>query len=106
MMSSVDKLHKLYASTVPPVVWARSTGVEVLNELDTLKAGIISAAGGRSNANIVAGSPWEMVAGGVEALVSGTRVIGAVGTGLKSVAGGVLQRLARVASVYGKDKRE
>ncbi len=36
MMSAVDKLHKLYASTAPPVVWARSTGVEVLNELDRL----------------------------------------------------------------------
>jgi ubiquinone biosynthesis monooxygenase Coq6 len=103
-MSAVDKLHKLYASTVPPVVWARSTGVEVLNELDTLKAGIISAAGGRPSAGIVPGSPWGMVAGGVDALVSGTRI----GTGLKSVAGGILQQLARVASesVHGKDKRK
>jgi ubiquinone biosynthesis monooxygenase Coq6 len=103
MMSAVDKLHKLYASTVPPVVWARSTGVEVLNELDTLKAGIISAAGGRSSAGIVPSSPWEMAAGGVEALVNGTRVIG---TGLRSVGGGILQQLARVASVHGKDRGE
>ncbi|SRR6266478_5966429 len=105
MMSAVDKLHKLYASTAPPVVWARSTGVEVLNELDRLKAGIILAAGGRSSAGSVPGSPWEMVAGGVEALVSGTRVVGAVGTGLKSVAGDILQQLAKVASVPGKDQR-
>lgn len=104
MMSAVDKLHKLYSSTVPPVVWARSTGVEVLNELDTLKAGIIGAAGGRSSAGILTGSPWEMVAGGAEALVGGTRVIGAVGTGLRSVAGGILQQLARAASVQGKDR--
>jgi ubiquinone biosynthesis monooxygenase Coq6 len=103
MMSAVDKLHKLYASTVPSVVWARSTGVEVLNELDTLKAGIISAAGGRSNAGIVPGSPWEIVAGGVEAFVGGTQ---AIGTGLKSVAGGILQQLATVAPVHDKDKRE
>ncbi|KAN0119104.1 protein of unknown function (DUF382) domain containing protein [Russula decolorans] len=68
MMSAMDKLHKLYASTVPPVVWARSTGVEVLNELDTLKAGIIGAACGRSSAGIVPGSPWGMVASGVETL--------------------------------------
>ena len=101
MMSAVDKLHKLYASTVPPVVWARSTGVEVLNELDTLKAGIISAAGGRSSAGIVTSSPWGVVAGGVEALVSGTHVIG---TGLKSVAGGILQQLARVASGTNENK--
>jgi hypothetical protein len=48
MMSAVDKLHKLYSSTAPPIVWARSTGVEVLNELDALKAGIIGAAGGQT----------------------------------------------------------
>lgn len=78
----------------------------MLNELDTLKAGIISAAGGRSNAGIVTGSPWEIVAGGIEALVSGTQVIGAVGTGLKSVTGGILQQLGREASVHGKDTSE
>ena len=106
MMSAVDKLHKLYASTASPIVWARSTGVEVLNELDTLKAGIIRAAGGRSSTRSVPGSAWEMVAGGVEALVSGAHVMGAVGTGLRSVAGGILQQLARVASGPGKDQRE
>jgi len=101
----VDKLHKLYASTAPPVVWARSTGVEVLNELDALKAGILVAAGGRSSGGSVPGSPWEMVAGGVEALAGGTRVVGAVGTGLKSVAAGVLQQLREVASGPRKDQR-
>jgi len=49
MTSAVDKLHKLYASTAPPIVWARSTGVEVLNELDVFKSGIIGAAGGHSS---------------------------------------------------------
>lgn len=100
MMSAVDKLHKLYASTSPPVVWARSTGIEVLNELDTLKAGIIGAAGGRSNAP---GSLWEMVAGGVEALSSGTRIVGAVRTGLRTVADGVLQQAVRVVSKPNKN---
>ena len=97
-MSAVDKLHKLYAITAPPVVWARSTGVEVLNELDALKAGIISAAGGQSSPRGGASFPWETVASGVEALVGGARVAGAVGSGLRSVAGGILQQLARVAS--------
>ncbi len=105
MMSAVDKLHKLYARTEPPVVWARSTGVEVLNELDTLKAGIIRAAGGQSSAGSAPGSPWEIVPSAVEALV-GTRVVGAVGTGVKSVVGRILQQLARVASVPGKDENE
>jgi hypothetical protein len=48
MMSAVDKLHKLYASTAAPVVWAHSTGVEALNEPDGLKAGIIGAVAGDS----------------------------------------------------------
>jgi len=98
VMSTVDKLHKLYASTAPPVVWARSTGVEVLNELDALKAGIIGAAGGQSSTGGGASFPSETVASGVEALVGGARVAGAVGSGLRSAAGGILQQLARVAS--------
>jgi ubiquinone biosynthesis monooxygenase Coq6 len=105
MMSAVDKLHKLYASTSPPIVWARSTGLEVLNELDTLKAGIISAAGGQSSAR---GGPeflWDTVIGGLETLVGGAQVAGAVGNGLKSAAGRVLQQLATATSVPGTDRR-
>src|SRR5713226_9063014 len=106
MMSAVDKLHKLYASTEPPVVWVRSTGVEVLNELDTLKVGIIRAAGGQSSAGSAPGSSWEIVPSAAEGLVGGTWVVGAVGAGLKSVAGSILQQLERVAAVPGKDQRE
>lgn len=101
VMSAVDKLHKLYASTAPPVVWARSTGLEVLNELDALKAGIVGAAGGQSSARAGAGSFWDAVAGGVEMLVGGARVAEAVGSGFRSVAGGVMQQLGT-----GNDRRE
>jgi ubiquinone biosynthesis monooxygenase Coq6 len=108
-MSAVDKLHKLYSSTVAPIVWARSTGVEVLNELDTLKAGIIGAAGGQTGSDARGsrgGGPsvlWETVAGGAEALVGGTRVAGVVRTSLRSVVGGVLQQLKRVVSGPGRE---
>jgi len=105
-MSVVDKLHKLYASTAPPVVWARSTGLEVLNELDALKAGIVGAAGGQSSARAGAGSFWDAVAGSVETLVGGARVAEAMGSGMRSVAGGILQQLARAAAGPGNDKRE
>jgi ubiquinone biosynthesis monooxygenase Coq6 len=105
MMSAVDKLHKLYSSTSAPVMWARSTGIEVLNELDALKAGIIGAAGGQTGSDVRgggggggAGVLWGTVAGGVEALVGGTRVAGAVGASLRSVAGGVLQQFTRSVS--------
>jgi len=106
MMSAVDKLHKLYASTAAPVVWARSTGVEVLNELDALKAGIIGAAGGDSEWSARGGGAsflWGSVAGGVEALVGGTRMAGAVGSSLRSVAGGMLQQVTRAVSRPGRE---
>jgi ubiquinone biosynthesis monooxygenase Coq6 len=45
VMSAVDKLHKLYSTTAEPVVWARTVGVEVLNEMDTIKAAIMTLAG-------------------------------------------------------------
>ncbi|KAF8265087.1 hypothetical protein EI94DRAFT_1736773 [Lactarius quietus] len=106
VMAVVDKLHKLYASTAPPVVWARSTGLEVLNELDALKAGIVGAAGGRSSARGGASSFWDRVAGGVEMVVGGARVAEAVGSGLTSVAGGILQQIARAASGPKNDRRE
>ncbi|KAH8986109.1 hypothetical protein EDB92DRAFT_1936262 [Lactarius akahatsu] len=105
VMSAVDKLHKLYASTAPPVVWARSTGLEVLNELDTIKAGIVGAAGGQSSARAGAGLFWDTVASGVETLVGGARVAEAVGSGLQSVAGGILQQLARAAAGPENDRR-
>ena len=47
IMSACDKLHKLYSATAEPIVWARSVGVEVLNELDTVKAAMMLAAGSR-----------------------------------------------------------
>ncbi|KAI0248972.1 hypothetical protein BJV78DRAFT_1130345 [Lactifluus subvellereus] len=105
MMSAVDKLHKLYASTAPPVVWARSTGLEVLNELDALKASIIGTAGGQSSARGGAGFLWSTVASGVETLVGGAQVAEAVGSGLRSAAGRVLQQLAAAASGPGINRR-
>ena len=112
MMSAVDKLHKLYSSTAAPIVWARGTGVEVLNELDVFKAGIIGAAGGQTDSDSRGGGGgggggasvlWGTVAGGVEVLVGGTRVAGTVGTSLRSVAGGVLKELTRVVSGPGRE---
>ncbi|KAI8457214.1 hypothetical protein BY996DRAFT_6411801 [Phakopsora pachyrhizi] len=46
VMSTVDKLHKLYSVDNSPLVWLRSVGVEVLNEIETLKKLMIGRAGG------------------------------------------------------------
>lgn len=51
-MSATDKLHKLYSTDMLPVVWARSVGVEVLNELDSVKAGIMMTAGAQAKGNL------------------------------------------------------
>lgn len=48
MMSAIDKLHKLYSNEIEPIVWARSVGIEVLNELDSVKAAIMTVAGAQT----------------------------------------------------------
>ena len=68
VMSAVDKLHKLYSSTLEPVVWARSVALEVVNELDAVKAALMMDAGGRSMGS---GWEWNLLARGVEGLSTG-----------------------------------
>lgn len=50
MMSAIDKLHKLYSNEMKPIIWARSVGIEVLNELDSVKAAIMTIAGAQTGA--------------------------------------------------------
>lgn len=71
LMSAVDKLHKLFSNENEPLVWARSVGFEVLNELDTIKAGVMITAGARSERNSPAVlSGWDLAAGAVQMLSS------------------------------------
>lgn len=37
MLGIVDKLHAIYGTSFPPVVWARSLGVDILNNLPFAK---------------------------------------------------------------------
>ncbi|KAG1764056.1 hypothetical protein EDD22DRAFT_846108 [Suillus occidentalis] len=67
VMSAIDKLHKIYSSTAQPVVWARSVGLEVVNELDSVKAALMMNAGASSRLQNVSG--WDLFAKGVENLV-------------------------------------
>lgn len=69
LLTVVDKLHKLYGTTLPPIVWARSVGLEVVNELDTLKAAIMISAGSdvgslKQKLEQVDVSPWAAAAQG------------------------------------------
>ena len=98
IMSAVDKLHKLYSSTLEPVVWARSVGLEVLNEFDSVKAAIVMNAGAynirRNPAGEAAG--WAMAAKGVEGLATGAATAKIVGQGIAGMVGIGVQNLLRM----------
>ncbi|KAH8103880.1 ubiquinone biosynthesis hydrox [Cristinia sonorae] len=93
MMSAVDKLHKLYSTTAMPIVWARSVGLEVANELDTLKAALMVSAGShrldRTPGSIgvgLAASTLENVAKSIsDAQVVGQVASGVVQSGLQQL---------------------
>jgi ubiquinone biosynthesis monooxygenase Coq6 len=94
-MSAVDKLHKLYTTKLEPVVWARSVGLEVINELDSVKAAIMMSAGAQPTTQ---GSPgWNFAANVVQntsaAVDAVSTVVPAVG---RAVIGGIGNLLAQV----------
>ncbi|KIJ65128.1 hypothetical protein HYDPIDRAFT_89241 [Hydnomerulius pinastri MD-312] len=91
VMSAVDKLHKLYSTTLGPVVWARSVGLEVLNELDSVKAALMMDAGGSR----IQGSGWDVLAKGVEGLAGGLSTASMLGQGIGSVVGARIGELAK-----------
>lgn len=90
MLSACDKLHKLYSSTAEPVVWARSVGLEVLNELDTIKGALMMSAGTTHRTRDQPGRiGWEFAAKGVQEVaksLDNARVLGNSAAGLVGVA--------------------
>ena len=92
ILTAVDKLHKLYSTTLPPVVWARSVGLEVINELDTIKAALMITAGGGSHAGGSARG-WEFAAKSLEDFSSAADAANVVGSGLVNAVGIGLQQL-------------
>ena len=98
MLSATDKLHKLYTTTLPPVVWARSVGVEALNELDTVKAAIMMNAGAHvSKHNRPDAGLWNAAAGGLELVNNVSNVVKTVGGALGAVAA---SKLSDVVNTY------
>lgn len=81
MLSAVDKLHKLYANTSAPVVALRSTGLEVVNEFDSIKDLIMMSAGSHEPVTPSL-SVWNAVAGAVETAGSAMSIATALGRGL------------------------
>ncbi|KZT25240.1 ubiquinone biosynthesis hydrox [Neolentinus lepideus HHB14362 ss-1] len=107
LLSAVDKLHKLYASTAAPLVWARSVGLEVVNELDAVKAALMMSAGADSvsvdrERDRVWGSAdplvWGAVAKGVEGLAGAVGAAAMLGQVVKGAVGNGIQGLLRDAA--------
>ncbi|KAJ8095220.1 putative ubiquinone biosynthesis monooxygenase [Marasmius tenuissimus] len=108
VMAACDKLHKLYSTTLPPVVWARSMGLEVVNELDSIKAALMMTAGstpatGPSNAalNVNGGlgqTVFNVAASGFQVFATANKTMQAVQTGLTSAATRALQAAAKAAT--------
>lgn len=95
VMSAIDKLHKVYSSTSQPVVWARSVGLEVINELDSVKAALMINAGAGSRLQNASG--WDLLAKSAESLAglaSTSKMIGAaVSVGIQELAKNTSQRI-------------
>ena len=100
ILTAVDKLHKFYSTTLPPVVWARSVGLEVINELDTIKAALMITAGGGGGGSRMGGGAWgwDIAARGLENLDTVANAVKVAGSGLANVVGVGLQQLGNSLS--------
>ncbi len=96
-MSACDKLHKLYSFTAEPIVWARSVGVEVLNELDSVKAALMLNAGSRASYGRVSGSQVgvSFAANGLEGLARNMSGVRTLTEGVAHMVGAGVQRVLR-----------
>ena len=104
-MSACDKLHKLYSSTSEPVVWARSVGVEVLNELDSVKAALMLSAGSRSSRARPSGRQVG-VHFAADAVENIARSLSGVDTLTRGVAGMVGEGLQRALQSVANSQRK
>lgn len=110
MLATVDKLNSVFGSRNPLVNWARSTGLEVINELGPLKSFFIANAGsgisgqprvgqlrefGRANASDnLAGRPAGFTAAAADAF-EGFQVVKNVATATANVLGEGLKNALR-----------
>lgn len=103
-MAAIDKLHKIYSTTYEPFVWARTVGVEVLNELDSVKAAVMLAAGARQGKpERSSATAWNLAAQAVETLVATSNTAKMAGRGLAGMLGASLSNLAKSARPDNKN---
>jgi len=103
ILSVTDKLHKLYSLTSPPAVWARSVGLEVLNELDLIKSALMGVAGSKTKQDIAEplqryrAVGWHAAATVVESLSGGIQTGKVVAGGLGGLVSSLVQNAVRGA---------
>ena len=93
-MAAVDKLHKIYTTDFEPGVWARSTVLEVINELDSLKAAIMMTAGAGAQKS----SGWGMVTEGAKTLESVVKAAQTIGGGIGGIVNASLDAVVKRAA--------
>jgi len=103
ILAATDKLHKLYSTTWEPVVWARSVGLEVVNELDSVKAAIMGTAGAsvserRTSSDRPSSSAWNASAKGVETLAGIVDTAKMIGLGLGQTAASTMSDFLKTYS--------
>lgn len=94
MLSAVDKLHKLYSATAEPIVWARSVGLEVLNELDTIKTALMMSAGSTRRTD-PASVGWSVAANSLQTFAKTASGLKSMGETVSGLAGATVQGLLK-----------
>ncbi|KAJ3546093.1 hypothetical protein NM688_g5552 [Phlebia brevispora] len=102
MLSVCDKLHKIYSFSFEPVVWARSVGVEVLNELDTLKAALVLSAGSERTKRDSREVGSELAAKGIETFARSIDNARTISEALANMAGASLKYVFKQAADAGR----
>ncbi|GAA5893478.1 hypothetical protein JCM5296_007468 [Sporobolomyces johnsonii] len=87
LLSACDHLSTLYSSQASPLVWLRSTGLEAINELDSVKRLLMGGAGARAGEG--GAGVWGAVAGALEGL---GQVRDVAGLAVGAVAGALKRR--------------
>ncbi|KAK2463656.1 hypothetical protein APHAL10511_004407 [Amanita phalloides] len=101
MLSTVDKLHKVYSTDSEPVVWARTVGIEVLNELDSIKGAVMTMAGAQRRSATVGSNAsigWDAVAKGLETLFAASHLAKSMSDGLSNTLDDALKGFVQGAS--------
>ncbi|KAJ7733227.1 ubiquinone biosynthesis hydrox [Mycena maculata] len=99
IMSVMDKLHKLYSTSFEPVVWARSVGLEVVNEFDSVKTALMMEASGQNGRGT---SVWDVTAKVVENFAATTDAVRIIGTGVSGMFGAGIQSILKASSTSSR----